>query len=75
MHHVFTFSSFGVHKLKESLSTGRKVQTRRENQRTPRLQEMMHILGLTFHVTAELVQVTIRPLPHQPESNSLRTSW
>lgn len=75
MRHVFTFSSFGIHKLKENLSTGREVQNVEELAHTEGLQEMMHILGLTFHVTTELVRVLIRPLPHQSESNSLRTSW
>ena len=37
--------------------------------------EDRHSLGLIFHVTIELLQVTIRPLTHHIEPNSLRTSW
>jgi uncharacterized membrane protein len=38
-------------------------------------QEIMSILGLTFHVIIELLRVTIRPLTSHIEPNSFRTSW
>ena len=60
---------------KKSIVERNQQQPPQENQRNPRgNQEIMPILGPTFHVTTKLLQVILRPLTHQIESTLVLTN-
>ena len=67
------FFSFLRHKLELNSIAMEKYKPPQENQRKNMGdQEIMPIRGVIFQVTDKLLRV--RPLTHQTESNSLRTS-
>ena len=61
--HFYNYLFFSLAHIEKSIIKRNQKQPPRENQRNPRgNQEIMAILGPTFHITTKLVRVTIRPL-------------
>jgi hypothetical protein len=64
----FIFSFFGFYKLKQIQLQGKEYIGLGGPCDSRRLQVIMSVRGLTFHVTTKLLQVTIRLLVYQIES-------